>query len=122
MRKSVKKEFLYVGYYYDIKNRFVLKIGTTNSLERRQKEHTYNYRKCPDYTMPKTAIFEYLWTLPLSKYNTLRYEDTNKEDWIAKNYGKYIRNDRFVFEHAPIECSVKIKKTYTFKVRATVEG
>ena len=30
------KEFLYVGYYIDTENHFVLKIGTTNDLKRRQ--------------------------------------------------------------------------------------
>ena len=40
-----EKEFLYVGYYKDVENRIMLKIGTTNDLKRRQTEHTRNYKK-----------------------------------------------------------------------------
>ena len=28
----MNKEFLYVGYYFDVNNRFILKPGTTNDL------------------------------------------------------------------------------------------
>ena len=65
------KEFLYVGYYFDENGEFILKIGTTNDLERRKAEHTRNYRKSPEHRLPKDAVFNYLWALPLSKYNTL---------------------------------------------------
>ena len=35
-----EKEFLYVGHYIDIDGNYILKIGTTNDLKRRQTEHT----------------------------------------------------------------------------------
>ena len=63
----------------------MLKIGTTNDLDRRRSEHNRNYKKSPEHTMPENGKFEYLWSLPLSKYNTLRYEDKNRELW--KNMG-----------------------------------
>ena len=72
------KEFLYVGHYYDILGRYLLKIGTTNDLKRRRAEHTRNYRRAKNYQMPADAEFEYDWYLPLSKYNTLRFEDKNR--------------------------------------------
>ena len=106
------KEFLYVGYYYDVFNHFILKIGTTNDLERRAQEHTRNYRKSPNYTMPIDGEFVYLWSIPLSKYNTLRYEDRNKEAWQKANIGEFVRNDRFFCAEKPDFVEITIRKTY----------
>jgi hypothetical protein len=106
------KEFLYVGHYYDIDNNYILKIGTTNDLKRRRTEHNYNYRKAKTNTMPRENEFEYDWTLPLSKYNTLRYEDKNRKKWQELAVGVFIRNDRFVCAEKPSEVEVSIRKTY----------
>ena len=106
------KEFLYVGHYYDIDNNYILKIGTTNDLKRRKAEHNYNYRKAKTNTMPRENEFEYDWTLPLSKYNTLRYEDKNRKRWQELAVGVFIRNDRFVCAEKPTEVEVSIRKTY----------
>ena len=106
------KEFLYVGHYYDINNNYILKIGTTNDLKRRRTEHNYNYRKAKTNTMPRENEFEYDWTLPLSKYNTLRYEDKNRKRWQELAVGVFIRNDRFVCAEKPLEVEVSIRKTY----------
>jgi predicted GIY-YIG superfamily endonuclease len=113
MKKVVKmKEFLYVGYYHDTCGRYILKIGTTNDLDRRRKEHTRNYKKSPNYTMPKDGEFTYIWSHPLSKYNTLRYEDKNRALWQELEIGEYVRNDRFVLCKMPKFVPVKIRKTY----------
>lgn len=106
------KEFLYVGHYYDIDNNYILKIGTTNDLKRRRTEHNYNYRRAKTNTMPRENEFEYDWTLPLSKYNTLRYEDKNRKRWQELAVGVFIRNDRFVCAEKPLEVEVSIHKTY----------
>lgn len=106
------KEWLYVGYYIDTEGRFILKIGTTNNLARRKAEHTRNYHKSPDYTLPKDASFQYLWWHPLSKYNTLRFEDKTRELWQAGNIGQYIRNDRFFCSTRPKKVAIKIRKIY----------
>ena len=106
------KEFLYVGHYYDINNNYILKIGTTNDLKRRKTEHNYNYRRAKTNTMPRENEFEYDWTLPLSKYNTLRYEDKNRKKWQELAVGVFIRNDRFVCAEKPTEVEVSIRKTY----------
>lgn len=107
-----EKEFLYVGHYIDEENRYILKIGTTNDLKRRQKEHNRNYKRAKTNTMPQENSFEYDWFLPLSKYNTLRYEDKNRKKWIDENIGLFIRNDRFICQEKPLQVAIEIKKTY----------
>ena len=107
------KEFLYIGYYRDTANNFILKIGTTNDLDRRRKEHTRNYRKSPKYTLSPDDEFTYLWNLPLSKYNTTRYEDKNRQKWQEMGIGEFVRNDRFVLNEIPPQVEITIRKTYT---------
>ena len=111
------KEFLYVGYYITKENETILKIGTTNDLHRRQLEHTRNYRKTSEYTMPSDETFHYLWHLPLSKYNTLRYEDRNREAWQNAQIGKFIRNDRFLLSIIPETIDIIIRKKYTIPLK-----
>lgn len=107
-----KKEFLYVGHYVDSTGSYILKIGTTNDLKRRAQEHTYNYRKAKEHTMPIDQHFEYDWSRPLSKYNTLRYEDKNRLAWQEKGIGEFVRNDRFRCEIKPEFVEITIRKTY----------
>ena len=106
------KEFLYVGHYIDIFGHYILKIGTTNDLERRAQEHTRNYRKSPNFRLSPTEKFVYDWYLPLSKYNTLRYEDRNRALWQENNVGEFVRNDRFYCVEKPEFVEVTIRKTY----------
>lgn len=106
------KEFLYVGHYVDIDGNYILKVGTTNNLERRRKEHTRNYHKTPNHPMPLEDEFLYDWSIKLSKYNTLRFEDETKAKWIAEEIGEYIRNDRFVCKEKPESVNIFIRKNY----------
>ena len=106
------KEFLYIGHYVDIDGNYILKIGTTNNLERRRKAHTRNYRKTAHYTMPTNAEFVYDWSLPLSKYNTLRFEDKNREQLQKLGIGEFVRNDRFCCKKKPKIVEITIRKTY----------
>lgn len=109
-----EKEFLYVGHYIDTNGNFILKVGTTNNLERRKREHTRNYRKATHYTMPENSAFTFDWIRPLSKYNTLRYEDKTREAWQAAGVGEYVRNDRFnCGKCAPQKLTITIRKTFT---------
>jgi hypothetical protein len=111
-KMKTEKEFLYVGYYVDIDGNYILKIGTTNNLERRQTEHTRNYRKGKTYTLPKDEQFKYIWWKPLSKYNTIRYEDRTRERWQNAEIGHFIRNDRFMLDSIPEFVEITIRKTY----------
>lgn len=107
-----EKEFLYVGYYIDVCGNYILKIGTTNDLKRRKSEHTRNYKRGKTHTMAPDCEFNYLWYKPLSKYNTLRYEDKNRQNWQDMEIGRFVRNDRFVLDTIPPTVKVTIKKTY----------
>jgi hypothetical protein len=108
----IEKEFLYVGTYTDTEGNRILKIGTTNDLKRRKAEHTRTYRKAKEHTMPSSDSFEYVWSLPLSKYNTFRYEDSNRQKWQEEGIGEFVRNDRFVIAEELAEVEIKIRKTY----------
>ena len=108
----IEKEFLYVGTYTDTDGNRILKIGTTNDLNRRRYEHNTNYRRAKTHTMPKEESFEYIWTHKLSKYNTLRYEDRNRQAWQEMGIGEFVRNDRFVFAEKPDHAIVRIKKEW----------
>lgn len=112
----MNKEWLYVGHYIDENGNYILKIGTTNDLDRRRKEHNKKYKNSPNHRMPENGSFEYDWFIPLSKYNTLRYEDRNRELWQAQNVGKFVRNDRFFCRNKPNSVEIRIKKTYVVQL------
>lgn len=107
------KEYLYVGHYVDTEGRYILKIGTTNDLDRRKYEHTRNYHRAKLYKMPKDQEFQYDAAIKLSKYNTLRYEDRTCKAWQEKNIGEFVRNDRFCCGSKPEFVQITIRKTYT---------
>jgi len=112
-----EKEFLYVGHYIDKNGNYILKIGTTNDLKRRAQEHTRNYRRGKTLTLSSSGSFIYDWYLPLSKYNTIRYEDRNRKKWQEMGIGTFIRNDRFnCGQQKPSSVQVTIRKTYTINL------
>ena len=109
----MEKEFLYVGHYIDTDGNYILKIGTTNDLRRRAAEHTRHYRKAKEYRLPATANFESDFSVRLSKYNTLRYEDRNRRAWQENGVGEFVRNDRFnCGNRKPRTVNIKIRKVY----------
>ena len=112
----VEKEYLYVGHYYDTEGNYILKIGTSDNPDRRRKEHTRNYARASKYRMREGCQFEYDYLIPLSKYNTLRYEDSNRQRLIEENFGTFVRNDRFLCAEKPSEVQIIIKKTYKIKL------
>lgn len=110
--KLTEKEFLYLATYTDTNGNRILKIGTTNDLKRRKAEHIRNYRRSKTHTLPPDGTFEYLWFKPLSKYNTIRYEDRTREKWKELGIGEFVRNDRFIL-NKPIDfVEITIRKTY----------
>ena len=66
----MEKGYLYVGHYIDTEGNYILKVGKTNDLERRRKEHCRNYKKAIKHTLPKEEEFVYDWHLQLSKYTS----------------------------------------------------
>lgn len=108
----MNKEFLYVGTYTDTNGNRILKIGTTNDLNRRRAERNRSYHRAKIHTLPKDESFEYIWAHKLSKYNTLRYEDRNHKAWQNLGIGEFVRNDRFVVSEELEEVEIKIRKTY----------
>ena len=85
----------------------VFKIGTTNNMHRRMKQHETYYKK--DITV--------IWYKKVtSKYTTLRVEDENKDFWLANTNWKYKRNDRFIIPELITEVVVKIRKKYDIKL------
>lgn len=112
----MKKEFLYVGHYIDQDGNYILKIGTTNDLQRRAAEHTRNYHKAKEHKMPAGDKFQYDWHIKLSKYNTLRFEDKNRQRWQDMAVGEFVRNDRFVCRERPTKVTVTIRKTYEIRL------
>ena len=108
----MEKEFLYVGHYVDTDGRYILKVGTTNDLNRRKAEHTRNYRRAKTNTLPQNMEFEYDGYILLSKYNTLRYEDKTRQEWQNMGIGEFVRNDRFVCPTRPDFVEITIRKTY----------
>lgn len=112
-----EKEYIYIGHYTDTDGNYILKIGTTNDLKRRIKEHTRNYRRARVHTMPTNESFVIDWQLPLSKYNTLRYEDKTRHKWQEQKIGEFVRNDRFnCGKKKPKRVQVTIRKTYTIEL------
>lgn len=108
----MNKEFLYVGTYTDTCGNRILKIGTTNDLNRRRAEHNRNYHRAKNHTLPKGESFEYIWTHKLSKYNTLRYEDRNRKAWQNLGIGEFVQKDRFIVSEELEEVEITIRKTY----------
>ena len=106
------KEFLYVGHYIDVDGNYILKIGTTKNLENRRLQHNRNYRNATYCRMMRDTEFEYDWYIPLSKYNTLRFEDRTRQAWQDLDIGMFIANDRFCCYEKPSEIEITIRKTY----------
>ena len=110
--RAKNKEFFYVGHYLAEDGNYILKVGTTNNLQRRRAEHNRAYKATPNHPMTPGSSFEYDWFIPLSKYNTIRTEDKTKERFKNCGFGEYLDNDRFIFAEKPAEIEITIRKTY----------
>ena len=106
MEREVKKEgeFLYFLQIGEVKNGIRrVKIGTTNNMMRRMKEHSRSYDE---------DIYV-LWCKRLSsKWTTLMKEDSNKEFWKQYTNWTYKRNDRFDIPADLDSVQIKIRKIY----------
>lgn len=81
----------------------LFKIGTTNNVERRMREHRKKYGK----------PIEVLWiSKPYSKFTTLRVEEETKRRWRELDKFQYIRNDRFVIPENVNQVTIKVRKEW----------
>lgn len=108
----MSKEYLYIGHYIDVNDKYVLKVGTTDNPKRRQKQHNRYYPNADKHPMKQGTIFQYDWKHKLSHANTLKYEALIKEDIKAAEVAEYVANDRFVFEKKPDKIYLQIRKTW----------
>lgn len=106
-QKSNKGEYNYLILIHSNNDKTkIIKIGTTNDINRRMYEHLGYYKK--DITV--------LWISPhYSKYTTLRIEDKTKNELKSRGY-KWIRNDRFEVPNELNEIVIKVKKEYHIRI------
>ena len=89
------------------KDKRLFKIGTTDDIMRRMKEHCMKY---------KEEIY-ILWISPnYSKYTTLRVEDKQKDYWKTLEGFTYIPNDRFYLPKWITSITIKVRKEYKIKL------
>lgn len=103
--KKTGKEYLYLLQIGEVKDGMRhIKIGTTNQMLRRMKEHRKKYNE---------NIYV-IWCRPLrSKWTTLRKEEDNKNLW-KQNHKNWIyqRNDRFWIPEDITGLDISIKKKH----------
>lgn len=101
-----EKQYIYLLRIGEPKNR-LFKIGTTNNLDRRCKEHKRAYKE--DVTV--------LGVIPVtSKFTTLRVEEQTKEKWKQNANWEYKRNDRFIIPPEVEKVQITVRKTYEFSL------
>ena len=86
----------------------LFKIGTTNNMNRRMREHKRYYKQ----------NVEVLGTITVtSEFTTLRVEKLTKQEWQENHPDwQYLRNDRFIIPEDVKEIEIKVRKTYKFAV------
>lgn len=109
--KIPKKEGEYIYFISFPKEkteeRKLVKIGTTNNIMRRMKEHSKNYNT--------DIIIEWI-SSAYSKWTTLRVEDKMKRFWIEKPFWQWVRNDRFLIPNSISKITITVKKDYSFEI------
>ena len=105
-KQNMKKDFVYFIQIGEPSER-LFKIGTTNNMKRRMREHEKYYGK-------KVVV---LWQSPAySKWTTLRIEDKMKNQWIEEGIFEYLRNDRFLIPEKVKEVMIKVRKEYVVSI------
>ncbi len=101
------KYYIYFVRIGEPKDR-LFKIGTTNDIDRRMKEHKRYYKQ----------DIEVLGTIAVtSEFTTLRVEKLTKQEWRENHPDwQYLRNDRFIIPEDVTEIEIKVKKIYKFAV------
>lgn len=118
---TTDKEYFYVGIAHtQTKGYRIIKIGTTNNLSLRKKQHRAHAYSPAEYGLDD---FEYVTTIQLSQANTKRLEDSVRKQLRAmmQEDEVFMRNDRFVITHNEeiiIRVQVTPRKTYTIVIPA----
>lgn len=102
----MNKQYIYLMQIGEPKER-VFKIGTTNDIDRRIKEHKRYYKK-------DVRLLGYI--AVKSEYTTLRVEKQTKELWKTFEDWQYIRNDRFIIPESVNKVIIKVRKNYEFSL------
>lgn len=104
--KENKKEYIYFIRIGEPADR-LFKIGTTNNIKRRMKEHERTYQK----------NVEVLGTIAVtSKYTTLRVEENMISEWKNNEGWEYKRNDRFIIPEDVKSVTIKVRKEYIINI------
>lgn len=94
-------------YFLKIGENRMFKIGTSNNILRRMKEHLKYYEE----------NIRILWISPkYSKYTTLRIEDKQKGYWREFEDWEYVNNDRFIIPEKVEEITITVRKDYKIKI------
>lgn len=99
----MKGDFIYF-IRIGAKSENLYKIGTTNNIKRRMKEHERYYKK------PVTVLWV---SRPYSKYTTLRVEKQTITKWKEREGFQHIRNDRFIINPTIHQVTIKVRKEWT---------
>lgn len=100
------REYIYIIRIGEPAER-LFKIGTTNNINRRMKEHKRAYKK----------DIEILGVIALtSKYTTLRVESKMIEKWKTFENWVYKRNDRFIIPEDVKQITITVRKDYIFNI------
>ena len=104
--KNLNKEYIYFIQIGEPCER-LFKIGTTNNLNRRMKEHEKYY---------KTNV-SVLGVIPLtSRYTTLRVEQKMIDLWKTFPDWEYLRNDRFIIPEDVHQVVITVRKDYIINI------
>ena len=92
----------------------IIKLGESNDLDRRNGQHTKTGNKFIKGKIPTVLL-----SIPVSQYNTKRYEDKNRAIWDNLDGFKraFHCKDTFLVDTRIVsEVSLTIKKTYTASI------
>ena len=112
-KENVNQKPKYYIYFIRIgePEKRLFKIGTTNDMDRRMKEHKRYYKQ----------DVEVLGTIEVtSEFTTLRVEKLTKQDWRENHPDwQYLRNDRFIIPEDVTEIEIKVRKFISLRLRDT---
>lgn len=115
------KEYFYIGVAHTRTDGYrIVKIGTTNNLAVRKKQHRSHTYSPAEYGLDD---FEYVQVIKLSAANTKKLED-NFRAQLRALIGQdeiFMRNDRFIITHnEEIQFNINVteRKTYTIVIPA----